>query len=346
MVIQKSSFGIEKVGKVIKINRPFPLIGTIAFGLIDRGYNNLQIRVTSLCSLSCIFCSVGSGPYSQRRAEYMLTDPEWLSEWVKYAISFKGNVHVLFDGIGDPIVHKDLPKFVQEVSLVRGVIDIAVETRLFPASKKLVEELWSSGARRLNVSLDTLNEERGKFLAGNTGYSVNKVVELILYARKNLGMDVHIAPVWIPGLNDRDIEEIIEFAIKNDLSSKVPPLGIQKYVAHKHGRKPFGVMEMGWDEFEEKLKLLEEKYKIKLLLSPDDYGLKVSQRIPPVYKKGDILKLSVVAEGLLSNEFLAVSQNRDRAFTLISRRASLSVGDVVVSRIIHDKDGILIAVPV
>ena len=42
----------------LKIEDDIPLIGHIAFGIIDRGTNLLQIRATSFCALSCIFCSV------------------------------------------------------------------------------------------------------------------------------------------------------------------------------------------------------------------------------------------------------------------------------------------------
>jgi uncharacterized Fe-S cluster-containing radical SAM superfamily enzyme len=50
----------EKI--VFKIRRPIPLVGHIAFGVIDRGTNIIQVRPTSLCNLNCIFCSVDAGP--------------------------------------------------------------------------------------------------------------------------------------------------------------------------------------------------------------------------------------------------------------------------------------------
>ena len=42
-----------------------PLIGCIAFGIIDRGTNLLQVRCTSLCNMNCAFCSTDAGAYSK-----------------------------------------------------------------------------------------------------------------------------------------------------------------------------------------------------------------------------------------------------------------------------------------
>lgn len=345
MVILESNFGLSRIGRVIKIGRPFPLLGHIAFGIIDRGYNIIQIRVTSLCSLSCIFCSVSAGPQSNRMSEFLVVDPEWLSVWVNYATELKGNLHVLFDGIGDPITNIKLPEFISKVKENKKVESVTVETRLFPAKKETIEALWNAGVDRLNVSIDTLNEEKGRALANNLAYSVKRVVDLILYAYKELGIEVHLAPVWLPGVNDSDIEEIIKFVIDSGLGKKIPPLGIQKYVPHKYGRKPVAVRNASWREFSEFLKKLEEKYRLKLLLGPEDYGLKEAPRLPVPYKKGETLRLIVVEKGLLKNEYLALSKRKDRVLTLISKKHNLELGEVVVSRVIRNKDGILIAAP-
>ncbi|MGC8996922.1 MAG: radical SAM protein [Fervidicoccaceae archaeon] len=346
MVTQSSRLGISRVGKVLEIKKPFPLIGHIAFGIIDRGYNNLQVRITSLCPLSCIFCSVAAGPHSSRISEYLLTDPEWLSYWINYATDVKGKVHILFDGIGDPLTNKWLTEFISAVRENDQVESITVETRLFPANREIIEALWRAGVDRLNVSIDTLDEEKGKILTGNSAYSAKKVIELVLFAQKELGIEVHMAPVWIPGLNDDDIEELVKFAIDSGLGGKIPPLGIQKYVPHKHGRKPIGVRDVDWSSFFEFLRKLEEKYGIKLILAPEDYGLKKAPRIPLPYREGETHKLIVVEKGLLKNEYLALPNKRDRVITLLSRKRLLEIGEIVVSRIIRDKDGILIAVVV
>jgi uncharacterized Fe-S cluster-containing radical SAM superfamily enzyme len=120
--------------------------------------------------------------------------------------------------------------------------EIAVETHGAILSESLIERLRGAGLTRLNISIDSLDRDRASTLAGAEWYDVKKVSEMALYAN-SIGLDVMITPVWLPGFNDRDIEEIAIWA-KNNLRNRYSPiLGIQKYVAHKRGRKPPGIRE-------------------------------------------------------------------------------------------------------
>ena len=49
--------------KLIKITKEsgIPLLGAIAFGIIDRGTDLIQVRPTSVCNLNCVYCSTDSG---------------------------------------------------------------------------------------------------------------------------------------------------------------------------------------------------------------------------------------------------------------------------------------------
>ncbi len=337
--------GLELRGGLAIIRSPFPLMGHIGFGVIDRGYNNLQVRITSLCGLSCIFCSVNAGPSSPRVLEFIVDDEEWLAEWVSRAIAHKGSLHVLFDGAGDPIAHPRLTDMIRAVSDLRGVESVALETRLHGASPSLLEKLAEAGVSRINLSIDSLDPNKARMLAGTQSYDIEKVVRLALIASKDFGIDIHITPVWIPGVNDHDIEEILEFAIKNELSRRYPPLGIQKYVIHRRGRKIPGVKEWSWRYFFTKLKELEERFGVRLVLRPEDFGLRPAPRVPQPYVKGETVKLVIVGQGWLPGEFLGVSLRWDRVFTLIDRRGNYRIGDVVIGTIIRDEDGILIAKP-
>lgn len=58
---------------LVKIDEAIPLVGAIAFGLIDRGTNVIQVRPISTCPLSCVFCSTNAGPKSRvRQTEYIV----------------------------------------------------------------------------------------------------------------------------------------------------------------------------------------------------------------------------------------------------------------------------------
>ncbi len=343
--ILKNTSGIILRGRVALISKPLPLMGHIGFGIIDRGYNVLQIRVSSLCYLSCVFCSVNAGRRSPRVLEFMVDDPSWLSEWVKWAISFKGKTHLLFDAAGEPLTNPKLPDFIEAVSKIRDVLSITVETRLYPHDKNMIDRLIEAGVNRFNISIDSMDPVLAKRLAGTDLYDVNKVIELVEYIHSHKNVGVHLTPVWIPGVNDREIEKIILWAKERGFGDKGPSLGIQKYVIHKHGRKIPGVKEWSWTEFYKKLSTLEKKYGVRLILEPRDYDMERAGRIPIPYKKGDIIKASILIPGWLRGEYIALPQKRDRVVTIISRRTEYEQGEIVPAKIVHDKDGILLAKP-
>ncbi len=338
--------GIEFSNKLVKIKKPFPLMGHIGFGIIDRGYNNLQVRITSTCNLGCIFCSVDAGIGTKRKKEIMVTDPKWMKEWILKAVKYKGPIHLLFDGAGDPITNPLLPKFISEARKIPGILTISLETRLHGATKKTIDSLARAGINRINLSIDSLQPDKARWLSGHKGYNITHILQLAHYAHEVHGIDVHVTPVWIPKINDEDIIEIIEYFKNHPTTRKYPQFGIQKYNEHRHGRKIKDAEEWSWDKFFSELKKLEEKTKTRLILTPKDYELEPAPRIPVPYSVGQVIKLQVVSEVWFPNEYLSVSLKYDWAFTLISKKTTYYTGDIVKGKVIRDKDGILIVKPI
>lgn len=87
----------------------------------------------------------------------------------------------------------------------------------------------------------------------------------------NSKIDLLIAPVWVPGYNDDEIPKIIEFALEIGAGKKFPPLGIQKYIPYRFGRKVG--KSMTFREFYDRLRALEREFGVKLVLSPKDFGI-------------------------------------------------------------------------
>ena len=67
-----------------------PLIGSLYFGIIDRGTSILQVRPSCGCNLNCPFCSVDAGPESTTRATSYEVEMEYLVEAVEEIARFKG----------------------------------------------------------------------------------------------------------------------------------------------------------------------------------------------------------------------------------------------------------------
>ena len=332
--------------KILRISSDseIPLIGCIAFGLIDRGTNLIQVRPITTCPLSCIFCSTDAGPHSRnRQTEYVIDDLDYIVEEFRKIVAFKGPKHIEahIDTVGDPLTYPKLVDLVQELATTPGVEVISLQTHGVLLTEKLVEELDSAGLSRINLSIDALDPELAKFLSNTPSYDVEKIVRIAEYIAKSTNIDLLIAPVWVPGLNDKEIPKIIELALKIGAGKKWPPLGIQKYIPHKRGRKPRNIKPMSWSEFYRRLQILEKRYDVKLILRPSDFGIHKRKSIKAPFKIGEIVRAKVVAPGWLKNEIIATA----RGFCITVVRASLEqfpIGTEVFVRILKTKHNILI----
>jgi len=326
----------------VRIDDEVPLIGHIAFGIIDRGTNLLQIRATSLCALSCIFCSVDAGPKSKNRmTEYMIA-PDYLIEWVKQVVEYKeySDMQVHLDAVGDPLAYPWLIDLVEKLKSIQKIKMISLETHGVLLTQKVLDRLDDAGLSRLNLSIDALEPTLAKYLAGTSWYDIEKIKELARYVAQNLKMDLIITPVWVPGINDDEIPRIIKFALDIGAGKRWPPLGIQKYEAHKYGRKPKGVKELSWYVFYKKLREWENEFSVKLVLSPGDFDIVKVKSIPVIFKRFQVIKATVIGPGWLRNQWLAVAKNR--ALTIVGVGGDIPVGKKVSVRILRNKDNIYV----
>lgn len=223
---------IERTREVIRVERGTPQVGTLAFGIVDRGTNIIEVRPTSLCPLSCIYCSVNAGPRSTNRWAEFVDDLDTLLAALEEVVRFKGtnDVEVHIDGMGEPGVYPYLTQLIRGIKSINGVSTVSMQTRLYMFTEEELRELAQAGLDRINLSIDTLNPELAKKISGASWYDVNHVKELVLQALE-LGINVIASPVWLPGINDNDIVEIIKWAREVGLGrNKLSPVLIQKYI--------------------------------------------------------------------------------------------------------------------
>ncbi len=325
-----------------------PLVGHIAFGVVDRGTNVLQVRPSTLCPHACIYCSVDAGPTSRwRQAEYIV-DPGELVAWVESVAEYKGvAVEALLDGVGEPLTHPRILDIVSGLARSPHVERVALETHGGFLSKKLLEALDHAGLARVNLSLDTLDPDKARRLAGVPWYDVKRIVEVVEWAVENTGVDFVLTPVVVPGYNDSedDLRGLVELARSLGLGRKVGwPTGVlvQKYEVHKYGRKPRGVRPWSWPRFYKWLKSMEERLGYRLLVSMEEIGMRRARPLPKPFRAGDRVPLIVAGEGWLRGEALAVDLRHRRLVTLVGREG-LRPGMRVTARIVRDKDNIFIA---
>ncbi|MFC2011416.1 GTP 3',8-cyclase MoaA [Chloroflexota bacterium] len=176
---------------------------TDLFDSWQRQINYLRISVTDHCNLSCFYCSAGSVPRLPRNE---ILSYEEIQRLVQVAASMGIN-KVRITG-GEPLLRSDLSELVWMISQIEGIDDIALTTNGILLSKYALK-LKNAGLKRVNVSLDTLKEDRFKSI---TGQDRLKEVLSGLESARLAGLEpVKINMVVLRGIND---DEILDFAQK------------------------------------------------------------------------------------------------------------------------------------
>lgn len=325
-----------------------PMMGSIAFGVIDRGTNVIQVRPVSYCVLNCIFCSTDAGPRSRWRwAEYRVAK-EVIVDAMKEIARFKGvkGLEAHIDTVGDPLLYDKLPDLVHEIKDIPGYEVVSLQTHGPTLTYRLVDELAAAGLDRINLSIDTLDQNKGRLLQGVPYYDVRRVMEVAEYALRSTGIDITLAPLFLPGYNDEDIPEIIEWGKRIGVGKRFPGFGIQLYLRHRHGRHPPGVRRMGWSTFYSLLRGWEREFGVRLVLSKEDFGVRKVRMTPIPYRVGEKIQVQTVARGWLKGEWLAVPlRGPPRTITVIDEAGELGPGQRLGVRIIKNKHNIYLARP-
>ncbi len=310
-----------------------PLMGSAAFGLIDRGTNLIQVRPITGCNLNCVHCSVDEGRGSTSMATDYIVEPDYLVEKLQEIAQFKGDgLEAHIDGQGEPLLYPYMEELLEGISRIREVDTVSIQTNGTLLDQNYID-LLEDHVDRVNLSLNAIRKDTARRVY-RTSFPLDNVLES---ARKvaSSKMDLLLAPVWLLGYNDGEMEETIEFAIDIGAGKRYPALGIQKYIPYKHGRKLEDVMD--FDSFYSRLAEWEKQYGVKLILSPEDFGTHKRSRIQHPIRKGEHYKAKLIAEGRMHEEKLAVV--KDRVVTVKTHR---KVGQTASFKIIRSKDGIFL----
>lgn len=321
-----------------------PLMGSIYFGIIDRGTNLLQVRPMTGCLLNCPFCSVDEGPQSKTKYSDYIVDYPYLIEETTKVIDYKGisDIEIHIDGQSEPTLYPHLLQLIGEFKKDPRIAIISMQTNGMPLTQNFIRNLEKSGLSRINLSINSLNLNKSQYLAGTSKYNLNQIKQITKIIAKS-SINLLISPVWIPGLNDEDIEEIISFVSDLNLKSNFPVLGIQNYLKYKFGRKMKHVKMVNKRKFKEKLEYWEEKFEISpLFLSPADFGTHPARKFPNIFNKGEIIELDFILPGRIlsknikKREMLGSAKNR-----IIQVMNSIrEVGERIPIKIIKTKDNI------
>ncbi len=336
-------------GRPVYRVKGLPLIGHIAFGVIDRGTNVIQVRPSTICPHNCIFCSVDAGPSSRTRSSEYIIDVDDLILWFDSVARAKGRgLEALLDGVGEPLTHPEITRIIALLKEHPAVDRVAIETHGGFLSRRLVKKLEEAGLDRINLSIDAVDQATARKLVGVNWYDSQRILHLAEWIIKETSIDVVLTPVVVPGYNEREMKKLIEWAKRVGPGKKSGwPTGvlIQKYEVHKYGRKPkLKGPPWSWPRFYRWLRRLEEETGYRLIVEPRELGFEERPSIEKPFREGDRVRLIVVGPGWHKGEMLAVDRGFRRVVALVGARG-VREGYEVVAEIIRDKDNIFMARP-
>jgi hypothetical protein len=259
-----------------------------------------------------------------------VVEKDYLVAELRKVVDFKcaDSLEIHIAGQSEPLLYDDVVPLVKEISQIREVKVVSMDTNGTLLTKKLVDKLIKAGLTRFHMSINSLDPELATKIAG-AQYNISHVKKMAEYIVKKA--EVIITPIWIEGVNDKEIPKLVEFAdkIKADI-------GIQNFLRYKHGRNPAKQME--WSGFYDKLKALEKRFNVKLIKSEEDFNIIKTKELPKPLKKDESVKVKIVAEGRLRDEKIAVYDNK----VISVFNCSEAVNETVKVRILRTKHNIFV----
>lgn len=193
--------------------------------LIDpfqRAVDYLRVSVTDRCDFRCLYCMSENMTFLPKRELLTLEELDFLcSTFIEMGVK-----KLRITG-GEPLVRRDILQFFRAMGrhLESGALQELTLTTNGSQLHRFAHELYSAGVRRVNISLDTLDEE--KFARVTRWGRLAQVLQGVDSARQ-AGLRVKINAVALKGFNESELFEITEWCAREGLDLtwiEVMPMG-------------------------------------------------------------------------------------------------------------------------
>jgi GTP 3',8-cyclase len=167
-----------------------------------RTIDYLRISITDRCNLRCLYCMPAEGVRPEMHRDILRY--EEIIRVIKVAARL-GVSKIRLTG-GEPLTRRNVSLLIALIKNIQGIKDLSMTTNGI-LLEKYAHQLADAGLDRINVSLDSLREERyGQITRGGELASVLKGIDAVEQAGLK---PVKINMVPIRGFND---DEILSFA--------------------------------------------------------------------------------------------------------------------------------------
>jgi cyclic pyranopterin phosphate synthase len=188
----------------------------------ERAITYLRVSVTDRCDFRCVYCMAENMQFLPKKE--LLT----LEELDRLCSTFVGmGVQKLRITGGEPLVRRDIMTFFNGMShyLDSGALKELTLTTNGSQLERFADDLYAAGMRRINVSLDTLDEDK---FARVTRWGRLPQVLRGLDAAQRAGLRVKINAVALKGFNEDELFTMTKWCASRDMDLtwiEVMPMG-------------------------------------------------------------------------------------------------------------------------
>ena len=194
-----------------------PLIDPFA-----RPISYLRVSVTDRCDFRCVYCMSENMTFLPKKELLTLEELDRMcSTFVRLGVE-----KLRITG-GEPLVRRDIMRFFQSMTrhLDAGTLKELTLTTNGSQLERFAGPLWDAGVRRVNISLDTLDE--AKFAEITRWGRLPQVLKGI-DAAQNAGMRVKLNAVALKGFNEDELLSMTEWCADRGIDLtwiEVMPMG-------------------------------------------------------------------------------------------------------------------------
>ncbi|NNC99708.1 MAG: GTP 3',8-cyclase MoaA [Gammaproteobacteria bacterium] len=174
-----------------------------------RAITYLRVSVTDRCDFRCVYCMAEDMTFLPKAKVLSIEEMAFVGR----AFVELGVEKIRLTG-GEPLVRNGLIELAHSLSHLAGLRELVMTTNGV-LLEKFADKLQAAGVSRLNISIDSLREQRFKTLTRFGG--LGDVLRGIAAAKKAGFAKIKLNAVVLKGVNDDEVIELTQFAVDNGL---------------------------------------------------------------------------------------------------------------------------------
>ena len=187
----------------------------------QRKISYIRVSVTDRCDFRCTYCMSEDMEFLPKKDVLSLEELDRLCN----TFIDLGVKKLRITG-GEPLVRKNIMQLFINLGkkIGKGLEELTLTTNGSQLDR-YAQDLFNSGVRRINISLDSLNKNKFKKITRNGDF--DKVIKGIMTA-KQAGLKIKINTVALKGINDDEVLKLVNWCGENKFSLtfiEVMPMG-------------------------------------------------------------------------------------------------------------------------